>query len=271
MLRDQMFPSGTSNYGIAIGLDSTNGDTCDSGSPSFPVSSDIQIANNSVGVTFDGTSSIGYSNGEGILVHAGTNIIITGNTLNDALLGIGVNPFNSGDLVSNITISNNSYFGPANSESSHTNANEGISVEGSSTTTIPSNIVIANNVLGQANLIAANSSFASIALAANNVIVTGNFIYSSNYNGIALRGANNELLIMGNYIYNVTGSGSNGIYGYAGTQAGRIRGNFVTSATNGYNFSSGISSSPNLLFGTNDSSSVTTALINNGGVTITTF
>ena len=268
-LYDQMYAAiSPYTFGIAIGLDSVNAQS----GISYPPCNDIQIIGNTIGVS---SSGMGYSNSEGILVHAGSNVTISGNNLHNVLFGIGVNPFTSGDVISNVTIVGNTYVGPTTTNATAGSANSGISVSGAAPNTIPSNIVISNNAVFQANVAFAtpNSAYAGIAIGANKAVVTGNVISSVGASGIELLNPSNYLLVTDNYVYNVSGSGSSGLYANAAglsTMSGRIRTNFVTSAANGYNFCN-MTASSGLLFGANDTSSVTTAVQCGTNVTQTTF
>jgi hypothetical protein len=225
---------------VAIGLDSTNPDP-ESG-VSYPICADIQIVHNTIQQ---------YENGEAIMVHAGHSVVIANNVLEDVLLGVGVNPFNTTDLLYDATITGNTVVGTTN-RAGQTAGNYGIFVGGSATTVIPTYIVVSNNTVSQANYVARAAGQGGIAIGgASYATVAGNIVHDTYINGISLTNPNSGLLITGNYVNNLLGTGSSGLLGYSGIQTGRIRANFISNATNGYNFSS-LPSSQGLLYGIND-------------------
>jgi hypothetical protein len=250
-VHDTQLPS--TIFTVAIGLDSTN--------TNFPICSNIEIAQNTV---------LHYVNAEGILVHAGQNITISNNILDDVLLGIAVQPFNKMDDTHDIIITGNAYTGAALPGAAAQTGNYGIFVGGGPKASIPSHVIVANNKISKANEVVRNAAQGGIGVGySNDVTIDGNSIHDTESNGISLTNPNSQIVIVNNFIDNVvsqSGKATHGIYGYSGVQTGRIESNFVSNATNAYQFDV---ASPDLLFGSNDAANIATKIAHGSNVTIT--
>lgn len=256
VVRDTQLPNST--FTVAIGLDSTD----KINNVTYPPCTDIQILNNTVKT---------YVNAQAILVHAGSRIAITGNILTDVLIGISLGPFNTTDTMQYVTVTGNVYNGTLTSGAASTTGNYGIFAGGGpvGSAYIPNHIVIADNTLTQADEAVQSESQGAIGIGyADDVIVTGNSIDNSIYNGIALTNPNNRILITNNTVTNlvspINGIPTIGIYGVNGVQSGAISSNFVAFVNYAYRFDV---SSPGLHSGLNDSVSVDLALYNAQNIT----
>lgn len=181
-------------FTVAIGLDTTA--PLDDGL-TYPISTDIQIAKNTV---FD------YVNGEAVMVHSGCDILISDNVFNNVLMGIGVNPFNSTDYLYDVTVTGNAYVGTTTSGASRTTGNYGIFVGGGGSAAIPSNIIVTNNTVSRANEIARSGYQGGIRISeATNVLVQGNFVHDTFNTGILQTSLGSGVVIRENYVHNIPG------------------------------------------------------------------
>ena len=245
-IRHTQLPSNGA-FTVAIGLDTTAPQ--DDGI-SYPVSSDITISGNTVR---------SYVNGEGIMVHSGVNVMISGNVFKNVLLGIGINPFNSTDQLSHITVKGNSYTGTMTPGASPTTANYGIAVAGGQATLPPSYVLVENNIIRRANQIVQSQAQGGIAAGyTDHLTIEDNVIRDSVSNGISLINPNKDIEIRRNTIGDISGADASGIYTYEGSQAGEIRSNFVAWAKYGYRFDI---YSPDLMFGRNSASEVVSIIV----------
>jgi parallel beta-helix repeat protein len=192
VIRDTELPS-SGAFAVAIGLDTTAQQ--DDGIH-YPVSTDIHVSRNTVS---------GYPNGEGVMVHAGANVLISENVFDDVLMGIGINPFVSTDLLYRVTITGNSYVGTTRQGALHSTGNTGIYVGGSEQTLSPSYVVVTHNIISQANEIARSPAQGGIGVGyADHVLVEGNVVRDSMNHGIYLRSGNREVVVRDNEVSGIT-------------------------------------------------------------------
>jgi len=192
VIRDTELPSAGA-FAVAIGLDTTAPQ--DDGI-SYPVSTDIHISRNTV---------CGYTNGEAVMIHAGENVLISENVFDNVLLGIGINPFNSTDFLYHLTVTGNSYVGTTTPGALTTTGNYGVYVGGSPETLSPSYVVVTHNIISRANEIARNAAEGGIAVGyADHVVVEGNVVHDSAFNGIYLRYSSREVIVRDNQISDIT-------------------------------------------------------------------
>lgn len=245
VIRDSQLPN-NGEFTVAIGLD-TNATLDDK--VSYPDCADVRISGNKVS---------GYVNGEGVMVHGGSAIVISDNAFDNVLLGIGVDPLSPTDLVFDVTVAGNSYVGTTTSGASATTGNYGIFVGGGQETERPMRVDVRNNTIRQANEIAQSLGEGGIGVGySSDVLIEDNVVSNSLYNGISMINPNDNLVIRGNRISNITGANANGVHGWLGVQTGSIYFNAVDSATCGYRFDV---HSPELLFGRNDATNVSVAV-----------
>jgi len=245
VIRDTQLPNDGA-FTVAIGLD-TNAPLDDG--ISYPDCSDVRISGNTVS---------GYVNGEGIMVHGGSAIVVSDNAFENVLIGIGVNPFSSTDLVYDVMVTGNSYVGTTTPGALTTTGNYGIYVGGGQETERPTYVVVKQNRIRQANEIVQSVGQGGIGVGySSDVLIEDNVISDSMYNGISLMHPNDDLVIRGNRISNVTGTSANGLHGWLGVQTGSVYSNAVDSAACGYRFDV---YSPSLLFGHNEATNVTVAV-----------
>lgn len=184
---------GSSRFAVAIGLDTTAQQ--DDGI-SYPVSSNIQISHNTVQT---------YVNGEAVMVHSGTGIVISNNIFDDVLMGIGANPFNSTDTMHNIAITGNSFTGTTTPGAATSTGNYGVYVGGGPSTTVPSYVVVANNVICDANKIVRSPHKGGIGIGrADGVLIENNLIHDVVANGIVLASTSEHVTMQGNDIQGVS-------------------------------------------------------------------
>jgi nitrous oxidase accessory protein NosD len=192
VIRDTELRS-TGAFTVAIGLDTTA--QLDDGIH-YPVSTDIHISRNTV---------CGYPNGEGVMVHAGANVLISDNVFDDVLMGIGINPFVSTDLLYHVTIAGNSYVGTTTQGALTSTGNIGIFVGGSEQTLSPSYVVVTHNIISQANEIARSPAQGGIGVGyADHVLVEGNVVHDCVCNGIFLRAGNRQVAVRDNEVSGIT-------------------------------------------------------------------
>jgi hypothetical protein len=186
-------------FAVAIGLDTTA--PLDDG-VSYPICRDIEISQNTVST---------YVNGEGIMIHAGSSVLISNNVFDDVLMGIGINPFNSTDLLYHVTVTGNTYVGTMTEGAMPTTGNYGVYVGGGEGTVTPSFVVVSYNIISRANEIARSAGQGGIGIGiADHVLVEGNMIHDSVCNGIKVRNSNSRIVVRDNYVTDIIGPGSAG-------------------------------------------------------------
>jgi parallel beta-helix repeat protein len=187
-VRDPSTPDAT--FTIAIGLDSS----ADRG---FPNTTNITVADNTVS---------NYVNAQAIMVHDGQHVTITGNVLNNVLIGVDL--VGGGiavvpgylDKVDDITVSGNTYNGTLVPGPRGTFANAGIRLSGASDVHV-TNVTVTNNQVNDANAVLREEVMAGIHLGyADNATVTGNTIRRSYTAGISLGNPNTNVSIKNNMI-----------------------------------------------------------------------
>jgi len=199
ILNTQLPNSGA--FAVAIGLDTTA--PLDDG-VSYPICRDIHISRNTVST---------YVNGEGIMIHAGAGVSITDNVFDNVLMGIGINPFNSTDLLYHVTVTGNTYVGTLTPGALSSTGNYGIYVGGGEGTVTPSYVVVTANIISQANEIARSTGQSGIGIGyADHVLVEGNLIHDSVCNGIKLRNPTSRIVVKDNYVTGITGPGRDSAY-----------------------------------------------------------
>jgi hypothetical protein len=195
-IRDTMLPNNGA-FAVAIGLDTTSPQ--DDG-VSYPICRDIQISHNTVST---------YVNGEAIMVHAGAHVLISDNVFENVLMGIGLNPFNSTDLLYHVTVTGNSYEGTTTEGALASTGNYGIYVGGGEGTVTPSYVIVTNNIIGQANEVVRGAGQGGIGIGyADHVLVEGNIVHDSVCNGIKVRTPNARIVVRDNYVTNIVGPGN---------------------------------------------------------------
>lgn len=207
----------TTTFNIGIMLDSTA-----AANGTFPISTDVTIANNTV---------IGLVDWYGIEVHSGQRINITGNQENNVEDGVVVVPFNNSDTISDLVISSNSLVGQATQDTNcGGSSNYGISVQGGAVVT-PANVTIVGNELFNFNAALRSNTQAGIAVGgSSNVVVTGNLVKSTYGNGIVVTGSGLgavNALITSNQISNILTAQSTLSYCGDGSQSVGIDINFA--------------------------------------------
>lgn len=192
VIRDTQLPSGGA-FAVAIGLDTTAQQ--DDGMH-YPVSTDIHISRNTV---------CDYPNGEAVMIHAGGNVLISDNVFDNVLMGIGINPFVSTDLLYHVTITGNSYVGTMTQGALTSTGNYGVYVGGSPETLSPSYVVVTHNIISRANEIARSAAQGGIGIGyADHVLVEGNVVHDSMSNGIYLRYQGREISVRDNDVSGIT-------------------------------------------------------------------
>ena len=223
-------------FSVAIGLDSTD-------TPPFGVCRDVVISENIIE---------GYHNSQAMMIHAGERITIAGNVMREVLIGVSLNQFQLGDILRDITVVGNVYHGTDVPLSPPGNGNYGI-FAGGDTTFTTEHIVIANNVIDNANAVVRSFGQGGIGLGyVDDIVVEGNVVRNCVAAGIALSNVKSRVLIRGNMITDVVAAPDTtraGIYVRAGTVTGRIEGNVIDGVAWGMRFDA---LSPGLLIGPND-------------------
>lgn len=207
-------------FTTGIGLDSTDGHA-------LGICVDIIISNN---ITVD------INNAQGMLIHAGANIVITGNTVKESATGISINPFNSGDILANITVSNNVINAFSGTWVFGGISNDCIVVQGGTGTPDPLSINVTNNVCINGNYSHQGANEGAIRLGYTvNCSVIGNIITTPYGNGIVLTADEQHVIVSNNSIYNTqTAAGDrNGVLIITGGVSGIISNNYFENAING--------------------------------------
>ena len=153
---------------------------------------DIKIINNRI---------LNYINAQGTLIHDGTQILISGNTYNNTLMGISVSAFTKDDNISQITISDNAYYG-SNIFSYDTVGNYCINLDGADGDGDTRDITVSGNKCKNWNAAAkTNLSGAGIILhSVNRTIVSDNVLSSGYGTGIMLYGVDLEIDVHDNTV-----------------------------------------------------------------------
>jgi nitrous oxidase accessory protein NosD len=238
-------------FSIAIGLDSTD-------TPPFGVCTDVVISDNVIE---------NYHNSQAIMVHAGERVAIANNIMRNVLIGVSMNQFQLGDTLRDITVVGNVYHGTNVPLSPPGQGNYGL-FAGGDTTFTTEHIVIADNVIYNANAIVLDAGQGGIGLGyVDDILVEGNVIRSCVGSGIVLNNDKTRVLIRGNSITDVVAAPDTtraGIYVRAGPATGRIEGNVIDGVSWGMRFDV---ATPGLLIGPNDISNFTFKYINPINVT----
>lgn len=196
MIRNTQLPDNGA-FAVAIGLDTTA--PLDDG-VSYPICRDIEISRNTVTT---------YVNGEGIMVHAGSGVLVSNNVFDNVLMGIGINPFNSSDLLYHVTVTGNTYLGTTTAGAMRTTGNYGIFVSGGGGTMTPSYVVVTHNIVSHANEIARSEGQGGIAIGyADHVLVEGNVVHDSVSNGIKVSNPSGTILVRDNRVTHITNPGN---------------------------------------------------------------
>jgi len=194
-IRDTELPNNGA-FAVAIGLDTTAPQ--DDG-VSYPISRNIEIAHNTVST---------YVNGEAVMIHSGMSLLIADNLFDNVLVGIGIDPFNSTDLLCHVTVTGNTYMGTMTEGALSTTGNYGIYVGGGAGTVTPSYVVVTHNIIGQANQIVRSPGQAGIGIGyADHVLVEENIVHDSVSNGIKVRDSNGRVVVRNNYVTNIVSPG----------------------------------------------------------------
>jgi hypothetical protein len=173
--------------------------------------------------------------GQGILVHEGQFVSITGNVMNDVSTGIAVNIPTSApdDNIDYITVTGNVMWGTA-ATSIPTESDNGMTFVGSSSKSI-SNITVTGNTVYHFNAVQQGNADGCIVLAYIDSVTVNSNTCSHNYsNGIVLSTAVTNALVNSNTITTVTAVGSHsvGIWGQS-SPTGIISSNLISSASDG--------------------------------------
>ena len=256
-VRDPQIPNNV--FTIAIAVDS-RGSSC----PTAQNSRDIHVEGNMVRH---------FVNAQAIDFHDCTHCTATGNIMNDILIGISANPFQSGDTASDLTIANNIYEGTLTPGAASTTANSCIVLGGGPDALRITHATIRGNTCNHANAVVHSDIQGGITVGyADDIIIMGNVIRNSVGAGISLHQTNTHVLITKNRIMDTIlccGSQQFGIYSQA-AQTGRIEDNLVDGANQGnkgtaYRFDA---ASPGLLFGNNDARNIENKLKGGNNVTM---
>lgn len=189
LLRDTSMPP--ANFNIAIGLDSQVG-YCASTCP------------NTTGVNITDNTVTNYTGAQDVLVHDGSNMSITGNTFNNALMGIDLVGFSSLDRIDGLTISGNTYNGTTTPGPRGSVGNMGIAAANGDSFIHVTNVTVTNNQINDANAVIQTESEGGITIGwGDNITVTGNTIRRSFGAGISMGNPNTNVSIKGNTILTV--------------------------------------------------------------------
>ena len=254
ILRNYLASPQYTGFTVAIALDSTD-------TPPFGVCRDVFISDNLIE---------SYQNSQAILVHAGERVTIANNIMNDVLIGVSMNQFQLGDTLRDITVVGNVYRGTDATLAAPGTGNYGI-FAGGDTTFTTEHIVIADNVIDNANAVERSFGQGGIGLGyVDDIVVEGNIIRNCVGSGIILGNTQTRLLIRGNSITDVVAAPDTtraGIYVRTGSSTGRIEGNAIDGVAWGMRFDFAV---PGLLIGPNDISNFTNRFINPGSATLLT-
>lgn len=189
-------PTPDSTFTVCIGLDT------DGASPIGTCNS-VQIANN----LFDQ-----WVFAQAILVHNGTDVTVSGNTLDDVLVGIHFSPTSSTDVIKRITITGNSYRGTSTIGAGTSVGNAGILVHGQASS-LAEDVAIVGNTVTNANAINQLGNQGGIDVKQiKNVTISGNILAENYFAGIVIAQRANNIAITGNTIRDtVLASQKNGI------------------------------------------------------------
>ena len=246
-------------FTIAIAIDS-HGSSC----PGAQNSRDIHVEGNTIRH---------FVNAQAIDFHDCMHCTATGNIMDDVLIGVSANPFQSGDIVSDVTITKNTYEGTVTPGAASSTGNACIAVGGGPGGLRVTHSTVTGNICDHANAVVHSEIQGGITVGyADDVVVAGNAIRNSVGIGISLYQPNTRLLISKNKIMDTIlccGSQQFGIYAQA-VQTGRIEGNIVDFTNQGskgaaYRFDV---ASPGLLFGKNDARNVEKRIMNGNNVTL---
>jgi len=188
-------------FTIGISLESTDGHA-------YGVNKEIVVNNNIVR---------NYINAQGIMAHSGTDITFSNNVVTDPMVCISVNPFNSTDICTNITISSNNVSpSVVVSPTFSYNGNDGIVCQAGGATTDITNVSIVGNTVINANRTWKNVATGGIRIGyTHDVSIVGNTIYNAAVNGIILTANEDAYVISGNVIQNLIEAADgtlNGVY-----------------------------------------------------------
>lgn len=223
----------TSQFCIAIASESTQG--------------------HSLGVTSRGTVSgnliYKYGYAQGILVHAGSFISITGNSCEETGICISLNPASNqaDDVISNVSVTGNQSSGATSLSTFPSSADTGIVVKsGPGPNVNITNVVVSGNVLSSHNRVAGDAAVGCINVGyADYVVVTNNVLTSCGANSIVVDSPVVGLVVSANVMDNTITKGgeNNGLLyatGATGAQSNTI-GNHFKTMTNGIKYATGIS------------------------------
>lgn len=243
-------------FTIAISLESTDGHA-------YGISDHIAILGNTIK---------GFKNAQGIMAHAATNVTISGNTVNDPVLGISVNPFNATDTCSYISITGNTV-NCITALVGYSGGNDGIICQAGGATPDITDVTISGNVVINANRAENAAGQGGIRVGyTKRVAITGNVISAAQRNGIYLVDSEDSVTITGNVIDSVLvgGATQNGIRIATAAATGYIGGNsfkdLLDASGIGVNY---VAACPNLGLGDNQYTSVTTYVANEQNATPT--
>jgi hypothetical protein len=182
-----------STFVIALFLDSTDGH-------GDGINRDVTISDNVV---------TGYVNGQAIELHAGAHVSVTGNVLDDVLIGVSLNPYNATDTLTDVTVAENVYRGTSTPGAAPTTGNYGIFVGGGGGAYTPSGVTIARNTIANANAVVRGASQGGIGIGvAERATIVGNSIRSSYGSGIVINHAPASVEVTDNLIHDIRSSGA---------------------------------------------------------------
>jgi hypothetical protein len=187
-------------FGVGVGLES-NDPIGGAGGPVFAPCRQVTI----IGNTFDS-----LFNSQGVLVHAGMLVTISGNTFRNVALPVSLNPATASDSIQRVSITGNVIESADVSPTPYTNGDIGINCQGGpvsssdpTPTPSPTEITIADNVINSANRVLAQAAFGAIRVGyARSVLITNNKILQAYGNGI-LCSDSDQVSIAGNMVSDI--------------------------------------------------------------------
>lgn len=145
----------------------------------------------------------GYRRIQSILIHAGENVLVTGNQILDARLGITANPYSqvTTDVVRNIIIANNLVVGTDNPQLASPGSSC-IGVGGAPYSQIPSGVLIADNTVVGCNKERGHFEGGISIGYSDRVTLRGNQVLDCYVSGIVINNTSARLIVDGNTIEN---------------------------------------------------------------------
>lgn len=243
IIRDTCLVS--TEFTAGIGLDSTDGHA-------LGICTDVLISQNVI---------TGLANAQGVLVHAGGRITVSGNDISGAAMGISCNPYNATDALSSIVIDGNIIENYTGTWTFGSIGNDCIVVQGGGTCPDPTQIAITNNVCVHGNRSASGSNMGAIRIGyTSRVTVSGNVVVGAYGTAIYLTDSEDQIAITGNSITAtvINSAGQHqGVYVSAGTE-GLVTNNIIADSLNGVVFGG----ASNVIVDGNKYRAVTTYVLN---------